>query len=99
MARIVRLGYNTLSLDPDGHLSDDPYAYLKAPPLDGAHLVTMTHGGWSGMTAGFVYAQNASADGPVAWALAEVVDRVRSCNFESFGSSDTPLHSPGTCLT
>ncbi|CAL8471215.1 g10757 [Coccomyxa elongata] len=73
--RMVRQGYNVLTLDAEGHLSDDPYAYLKASPLQTANLVTMTHGGWGGLTTGLVYAQNAAVDGPVAWALAEVVLR------------------------
>lgn len=75
---MVRQGYNVLALDANGHLSDDPYAYLKAPPLQTAQLVTMTHGGWAGMTAGLVYVHGAAATGPAAWALAEVVRRVRS---------------------
>ena len=75
--RMVRQGYNVLTLDAEGHLSDDPYAYLKASPLQTAHLVTMTHGGWGGLTTGLVYAQDAAVDGPVTWVLAEVVHRVR----------------------
>ncbi len=70
-----------LTMDAEGHLSDDPYAYLKASPLQTAHLVTMTHGGWGGMTAGFVYVQNAAVNGPVAWALTETVYRVRALHY------------------
>jgi hypothetical protein len=80
---MVRAGYNVLTLAPDSHLSDDPYAYLKALPLSRARLVTMTHGGWSGMTAGLVYAQDAAVDGPVAWVLAEVVHRVSTPHLAS----------------
>ena len=40
----MRLGYNVMTMDADSHLSDDPYIYLKSPPLADANLVTMTHG-------------------------------------------------------
>lgn len=88
----MRQGINLLTLDAEGHLSDDPYAYLKASPLQTAHLVTMTHGGW-GMTTGLVYVQNAAVNGPVAWALAEAVHRVRTCN-SSFISTGALMKNP-----
>ena len=47
VSRAVRLGYNVMTMDADSHLSDDPYIYLKSPPLADANLVTMTHGALS----------------------------------------------------
>lgn len=80
IARMVRAGYNVLSVHADSHFSDDPYTYLKRPPLNKAILVTMSHGGWTGLTSGFLYIQNAAISGPVSWIFTETVDRVRSCH-------------------
>lgn len=72
------MGYSVMAVDASSHFSDDPYVYLKAPPLARASLVTLTHGSLAPMvSATFLYAQNASAGGPVAWMLAEAIERVR----------------------
>ena len=78
IARIIRQGYNVLSVHADSHFSDDPYVYAKRPPLNKAALVTMSHGGWTGLTSGFLYIQNAEIAGPVSWIFTETVDRVRT---------------------
>ena len=65
-----------LSVHADAHFSDDPYIYLKRAPLSKAMLVTMSHGGWTGLTTGFLYIQNAAVAGPVSWIFTETVDRV-----------------------
>ena len=65
-----------LSVHADSHFSDDPYVYAKRPPLNKAALVTMSHGGWTGLTSGFLYIQNAEIAGPVSWIFTETVDRV-----------------------
>ena len=77
IARMIRAGYNVLSVHADAHFSDDPYVYVKHPPLSKAALVTMSHGGWAGLTTGFLYVQNADAAGPVSWIFTEAVARVR----------------------
>jgi hypothetical protein len=33
-ARMLRMGYNVLSIDTDAMLHHDPYVFLKAPPLN-----------------------------------------------------------------
>ena len=81
------MGYSVMAVDASSHFSDDPYVYLKAPPLARASLVTLTHGSLSPMVSGtFLYVQNASAGGPVAWLLAEAVERARM--------HDPKLHLP-----
>ena len=75
IARMIRAGYNVLSVHADSHFSDDPYVYVKRPPLNKATLVTMSHGGWTGLTSGFLYIQNAAIAGPVSWIFTETVDR------------------------
>ena len=64
IARMIRAGHNVLSVHADAHFSDDPYIYLKRAPLNKATLVTMSHGGWTGLTTGFLYVQNAAVAGP-----------------------------------
>ena len=73
---MIRAGHNVLSVHADAHFSDDPYIYLKRAPLNKATLVTMSHGGWTGLTTGFLYVQNAAVAGPVSWIFTEAVDRV-----------------------
>ena len=74
---MIRAGYNVLSVHADSHFSDDPYVYVKHAPLGKATLVTMSHGGWAGLTTGFLYIQNADVAGPVSWIFTEAVARVR----------------------
>lgn len=76
MARMIRAGYNVLSVHADAHFSDDPYVYIKGPHLNKATLLTMSHGGWTGLTSGFIYVQEAAVSGPVSWIFTETVDRV-----------------------
>ena len=73
---MIRAGANVLSVHADAHFSDDPYIYLKRAPLSKATLVTMSHSGWTGLTTGFLYVQNAAVAGPVSWIFTETVDRV-----------------------
>ena len=79
MARMVRAGYNVLSVHADSHFSDDPYVYIKGPHLNKATMLTMSHGGWTGLTSGFIYVQDAAVSGPVSWIFTETVDRVSIC--------------------
>ena len=44
----------------------DPYVFLKRPPLGHANLLSAAESG-CGMNGGFVYIQNTRPDGPVAW--------------------------------
>ncbi len=76
MARMIRAGYNVLSVHADSHFSDDPYVYIKGPHLSKATMLTMSHGGWTGLTSGFIYVQDAAVSGPVSWIFTETVDRV-----------------------
>jgi hypothetical protein len=78
-ARSLRLGYNIMVLDTDMVVFDDPYKFLKQSPFDKINLMTMGET-WpyetnSLLNLGFLYAQNARCDGPVAAILAEVPDR------------------------
>ncbi|PSC68235.1 hypothetical protein C2E20_8162 [Micractinium conductrix] len=78
-ARIVRLGYNLLTLDADVMLHHDPYVFLKKGPLADFNLV-MQHDGpdlpdFNGPNCGVVYWQNCHPSGPAAWAPTELADR------------------------
>ena len=76
------MGFNVMALDAGSHFSDDPYIYLKGPPLARAALVSMSSGSLKGIMVGqFLYAQNAAPNGPVAWVLSEAVERVRGACF------------------
>eukprot|EP00195_Chlamydomonas_chlamydogama_P015030 CAMPEP_0202910010 /NCGR_PEP_ID=MMETSP1392-20130828/50857_1 /ASSEMBLY_ACC=CAM_ASM_000868 /TAXON_ID=225041 /ORGANISM="Chlamydomonas chlamydogama, Strain SAG 11-48b" /LENGTH=599 /DNA_ID=CAMNT_0049599963 /DNA_START=380 /DNA_END=2179 /DNA_ORIENTATION=+ len=83
-ARAVRAGYNVLLMDTDVLLFDDPYKYLKSTPFDKYQILAqaklLNHQdqyplAWA-IDAGIVYIQNAKPDGPAAWLLAEVTDRL-----------------------
>ncbi|GIL70068.1 hypothetical protein Vretimale_3345 [Volvox reticuliferus] len=75
MARAGRLGYNVLMLDTDVVPFRDLYTLLWAEPLGSASLLAMRDGnGW--LNCGVVYIRNARPDGPAAYVLAEVVDRL-----------------------
>ncbi|KXZ43274.1 hypothetical protein GPECTOR_96g740 [Gonium pectorale] len=76
LARIVRLGYNVLSLDTDVIIFRDPYPLLKAPPYNTVQMVVGKSIRSNGVAnTGVVYVHNASRSGPVAWVLSEVVQR------------------------
>eukprot|EP00198_Chlamydomonas_reinhardtii_P001709 XP_001691045.1 predicted protein [Chlamydomonas reinhardtii] len=62
-------------LDSDVIPQADLYTHLKAPHMRNTTLATMRDGnGW--INCGVVYVQNVAPDGPTAYALAEVVDRL-----------------------
>ncbi|KXZ55971.1 hypothetical protein GPECTOR_2g1523 [Gonium pectorale] len=66
LTRAARLGYSVLMLDSDVIPLRDVYVHLKAPPLANVTVATMRDGnGW-----------NARPDGPTAYMLAEIVDRL-----------------------
>ncbi len=75
LARAVRLGYNVLSLDTDVIVYRNPYSYLKSPPYSSMHMVVGKSVVGVVVNTGVVYVQGAARHGPVAWLLAEVVDR------------------------
>ncbi|GIL46235.1 hypothetical protein Vafri_3264 [Volvox africanus] len=76
MVRIVRQGYNLLSLDTDVIVFREPYSFLKHPPYGSAHmLVGKSIRGGSMVNTGVMYFQNASRTGPVSWLLSEAVER------------------------
>eukprot|EP00798_Chlamydomonas_sp_ICE-L_P018492 gene18492-24990_t len=78
MSRILRTGYNLMSLDTDIVIMDDPYKYFKSAPFADKHF--MADGGAMQMNIGIMYVQNIASDGPVAWMFAETVDRQLSFN-------------------
>ena len=41
IARALRLGYNLLYMDTDTILFNDPYRFVKAPPLDRINLINL----------------------------------------------------------
>lgn len=75
LARAVRLGYSVLSLDTDVIVYRNPYPYLKSPPYSSMHMVVGKSVVGVVVNTGVVYVQGAARHGPVAWLLAEVVDR------------------------
>ena len=51
-------------------LLQDPYLFLKRPPLSSANLLTLEGPGGCGTAGsggGMVYVQNVQPDGPVTW--------------------------------
>ncbi|PNH11138.1 hypothetical protein TSOC_002066 [Tetrabaena socialis] len=84
LARAARLGYGVFMLDSDVLLFHDPYVHLWAPPLANLTLVAMLDAiGW--LNCRVVYVRNARPDGPVAYMLAEVVDRLERWRPLSYG--------------
>ncbi|KAG2500796.1 hypothetical protein HYH03_001558 [Edaphochlamys debaryana] len=84
LVRAARLGFNVLSLDSDVLPLADLYSLLRQPGLGPYQLAAMRDGnGW--INCGVVYARNVRPDGPVAYVLAEIVDRLErwgeSCIF------------------
>ncbi|KAK9823876.1 hypothetical protein WJX72_006124 [[Myrmecia] bisecta] len=76
VARMVRLGYHVLALHTDLAIHEDIYSYFKRAPLDNATLVVQHDGGSPGAHETVVYCQNAAPEGPAAWILAEIPDRM-----------------------
>ena len=96
-ARLVRLGYNVLSVDVDAVLLDDVYPHLHSQALCGRFSLMFAPEGrpWKGQHGiqnGVVYACGAQRDGAAAWLVQESVDRylrlADSCG-GSFGATDT----------
>ncbi|KAG2452511.1 hypothetical protein HYH02_002750 [Chlamydomonas schloesseri] len=89
LARASRLGTNVLMLDSDVIPQADLYSHLKAPDMGNVTLAAMRDGnGW--LNCGVVYAQNVAPDGPTAYVLAEIVDRL-----ERWAEGATHLSSRG----
>jgi len=79
LARLVRLGYNALSLDADVAVLDEMYAHLHSEALSGRFALMFASENRdraNGMQNGLVYAVGARRDGAAAWVLAETVDRL-----------------------
>ncbi|KAG2424443.1 hypothetical protein HXX76_014496 [Chlamydomonas incerta] len=76
-ARAVALGYNVLALDSDNLVLGDLYWRVKAPesPLSEINLFTQAECG-DCVNSGFVYIQNAAPNGPIAWMLYDMVQKV-----------------------
>lgn len=74
MARAIRMSYNVLGLDSDVLVFHDPYTFLKRPPLANINYLAMRDGdGW--INSGTLYVQGAKPNGPVAYMIAEIIDR------------------------
>ena len=61
-----------MHMDTDTAILSDPYALLKAPPLDQMNLIILPEAPING---GMWYAQNTSADSGAQWVIAEVARR------------------------
>ena len=55
-----------LAARSDYMVLQDPYVFLKQPPMAGMQLLAVAEHG-CGMNGGFAYIQNTKPDGPVAW--------------------------------
>ncbi|KAG2441348.1 hypothetical protein HYH02_009940 [Chlamydomonas schloesseri] len=83
-ARAVRLRYNTFIVDTDAIFFDDPYVYFKSPPFADFTIINQAEVLYNQddyvsevrPNGGVLYIQNAAPDGPAAWLLAEVTDRL-----------------------
>lgn len=78
-ARMLRMGYNVLIVDPDSMFHHDPYLFLKSPPLNKYTLLYQKDapdGNFgAGVNCGVMYWQNAHPSGPAVWAVVEHTDR------------------------
>ncbi|MEW5320246.1 MAG: hypothetical protein WDW38_011331 [Sanguina aurantia] len=72
--RALRLGFNVLQVEADIIVFQDPYRFLKSPPLSDHNLLIMRDGNGF-LNSGVIYCQNARPDGPTAYVLNEIVDR------------------------
>lgn len=76
-ARAVRLGYNVLAVDTDSAAFGDFYRIVKTPPFNQVNAFAMAESGIC-VNSGFEYYQNASKNGPTAFALfSHVFDTTR----------------------
>ncbi|GAX80964.1 hypothetical protein CEUSTIGMA_g8399.t1, partial [Chlamydomonas eustigma] len=77
MVRALRLGYNVFLMDNDVVFFEDPYTYFKRPPFSSFTVINQQE--WPNShtaNGGFIYVQNAQANGPTVWLFMEVTDRV-----------------------
>ena len=75
-ARLVRLGYNALTIDADIAVVDDAMPYLHSRHLCGRFgLMFATERVSGGLQNGVAYACGALRDGAIAHTLSEIVDR------------------------
>ncbi|MEW5300367.1 MAG: hypothetical protein WDW36_003303 [Sanguina aurantia] len=75
-ARIIRHGYNVMIMDSDTIIANDFYAHVKQPPLADIQLLANHEGNNSiNVNGGWFYVQNASPNGPIAWAFADTMIR------------------------
>lgn len=56
----------------------DVYPYLKHTSLQAFNMIAAAEDSVPGINGGAVYLQNAAPDGAIAYALAEVMERVRT---------------------
>ncbi|GFR53208.1 hypothetical protein Agub_g15914, partial [Astrephomene gubernaculifera] len=102
-ARIVRQRYNVFLTDTDVIFFDDPYLYFKQPPFSNFTIINQPellyeqadYGRERDPNGGVLYVQNAAPDGPAAWLLAEVVDRLLRWIDDGFSLTRT-THSLAT---
>lgn len=102
MARLLRLGYNVLSLDTDTVLLEDPYPHFHSRAtcgrfvlLFGAEVDTAMH--HTALQNGVVYVCGARRDGAAAWLMAETVDRALRLADSCGGSFDNEPANATTC--
>ena len=82
-ARLVRLGYNVLTMDVDAVLLEDPYPHLQSRALCGRFSLMYASEAANeyqmrqvALQNGIVYSCGSRRDGAAAWVVAEVVDRM-----------------------
>ncbi|KAI3428524.1 hypothetical protein D9Q98_007347 [Chlorella vulgaris] len=68
-ARVVRMGYNVLSLDADAMITAEFYSFVKAEPFSKYNALFQDDGG--GVNCGVVYFQNCHPSGPATWMAVE----------------------------
>ncbi|KAG2431457.1 hypothetical protein HXX76_009472 [Chlamydomonas incerta] len=91
--RAVALGYNVLAVDLDVLIMDDWYFRVKQPPLSNYHMLSQNEWGIN-LNCGFMYFQNASPTGPVAWILFDYMNRVvRWAEDDTWLAETSPYYS------
>lgn len=80
LARLARLGYGVLMTDTDTHFFDSPYRYFKQPPFSDYHMFAACEHSQPeaclDLNGGFLYIQSTRPDGPVAYALHQMIERM-----------------------
>ncbi|KAG2452261.1 hypothetical protein HYH02_003285 [Chlamydomonas schloesseri] len=77
-ARAVMLGYNVMAVDSDSLVVDDFYWRVKepwSPDLAKYNIFTQSEAA-TVINSGFTYIQNAASNGPVAWMLYEMTQKL-----------------------